>query len=279
MNKLVLLAASSLLVGSVTGQYTREWQSGNLGYNCWGASYGYDVDGDGVPNMYVRSSGQIAIYQNYSVYWTINFSGYDYPSLVTPRDIDGDGLVKPVNMDGDPAGEVVATAYRVSGQDLYGRIRVYDASSRQLEWDSGELSGFTGSASVDDVDGDGKHEVIITRYNYTGNWGYVEVYGYTGAGISGGYGPKLRSAVSGPTVGQEPSIRFQLAGRTAVRVALYDAAGRQVRQLVNTTLPAGEYQMSWDGTDDSGASLPAGVYLYQVECGEGAKSGHLVLAR
>lgn len=132
---------------------------------------------------------------------------------------------------------------------------------------------------MDDVDGDGKHEVIITRYNYTSGWGYVEVYGYSGAGLSGGFGLKSRSAVPGPTVGCEPTVNFQLVGPARTRFVLYDAAGRQVRELVNAMLPAGGYRMSWDGLDDSGASAPAGVYLYRLEAAGRVESGNVVLTQ
>lgn len=273
------VAAVLLVCGLSLAQYTREWQSGNLGYNCWGASYGYDVDGDGIPNMWIRSSGQIVIYKNYSVYWTISFPGYDYPYLVTPRDIDGDGIIKPVNTDGDAAGEVVATAYRISGSDYYGRIRVYDASTKQLEWESVEIAGFVGSATVDDVDGDGKHEIIITRYNYSGNWGYVEVYGYTGQGVGGDSRYVLRRQVVATPSVASGEVRFTLAGGGRTRLVVYDGTGRLVREMLNAEVPAGEYNLKWNGCDESGTRLSAGVYLYRLETEDGTESGRVTLTQ
>lgn len=268
-----------LLVLPASAQFVREWQSGNIGYNGWGASYGYDVDGDGVPNLWVRASNQLLIYNpNYTVYWTISFSGYDYPYLTAPRDVDGDGLVSPVNMDADASGEVVVTAYRLSGSDYFGRIRVYDASSRQLEWESAEIAGFYGTASVDDVDGDGKHEVVITRVNYTGNWGYVEVYGHAGAGTDepDGYGIESSRpiALPNPCTGSA-EIGFALARTVRTRIVIFDAAGREVRRLLDAELPAGQYSIVWDGLDECGSPAPAGVYEYRLETGAGVETGRL----
>lgn len=46
-----------------------------------------------------------------------------------------------------------------------------------------------------------------------------------------------------------------------VRVHILDLAGREVRSLFDSTLPAGEKVLEWNGETDSGRSLPPGVYL------------------
>jgi len=271
-----------LCLTAARGQFQREWQSGNLGTYAWGASYGYDIDDDGTPNMWTRDSGRIIVYRNYSPWWTINYGSYAYPMLVTPRDVDGDGLMKPVNMDADPAGEVVATAYRISGSDWYGRIRVYDASTRQLEWESAELPGFAGTASVDDVDGDGKHEVIITRYNYSSGWGYVEVYGHVGVGLDGHlqYEMEKSEPTASPSVATDAAwVRFGLQAGAQVRLQVFDRAGGLIRTLVDSRLPAGGYKVRWDGGDEAGRPVGAGSYVYRLDQGGTVCSGQLVIVR
>ncbi len=271
-----------LAVTVARGQFQREWQSGNLGTYAWGVSYGYDVDSDNVPNMWTRDSGRIIIYRNFTPWWTVDFGRYTYPFVVTPRDVDGDGLVRPVNMDGDPSGEVVMTAYRISGQAWSGIVRVYDASTRQLEWESAELAGFTGTASVDDVDGDGKHEIVLTRYDYSGGWGYVEVYGHVGVGLDSR--PEYALRQSEPTAAPSVSagltrVRFELAEPTQVRLVIYDPAGQVVRTLVDAALPAGEYGISWDGRSDNQTLVPAGTYCYRLGRGNEELTGRLVIVR
>ena len=39
----------------------------------------------------------------------------------------------------------------------------------------------------------------------------------------------------------------------------------RARQLVNADLAAGTHQISWDGKDQSGRAMAAGVYLYRLE--------------
>ena len=52
-----------------------------------------------------------------------------------------------------------------------------------------------------------------------------------------------------------------------VRLAILDAAGRRVRVLRDGVLPAGSYAVTWDGRDDSGASLPSGLYFQVAQSG------------
>ena len=55
------------------------------------------------------------------------------------------------------------------------------------------------------------------------------------------------------------------SGPASVRV--FDVAGRTVRTLLAGVQPAGERLLAWDGRDDSGARLGAGVYMLRLESG------------
>ena len=60
------------------------------------------------------------------------------------------------------------------------------------------------------------------------------------------------------------SLRFVLAAPGEVEVSIFDPSGRRVRVLHRGPAPAGERRLDWDGLDDSGAALPAGVYLAKL---------------
>jgi len=64
-------------------------------------------------------------------------------------------------------------------------------------------------------------------------------------------------------------------GRTTLR--LYDLAGRLVRTLVDEVLAEGEHETAWSGTDDGGRAVPAGSYLYRLECNGLATTRKLTL--
>lgn len=60
---------------------------------------------------------------------------------------------------------------------------------------------------------------------------------------------------------------------------IYDPRGRLVRQLSRGALSAGRHEATWDGRDDHGAALSAGVYLYRLEADGRKLSGKMVLVK
>ncbi len=76
------------------------------------------------------------------------------------------------------------------------------------------------------------------------------------------------------------TLRFSLARAERVRLAIVDARGRQVRQLLDATLPAGNHESVWNGADDSGRAVASGVYRMVLLEEDGiAQSRPMVLVR
>jgi hypothetical protein len=63
------------------------------------------------------------------------------------------------------------------------------------------------------------------------------------------------------------SITFYLPEQSHVVLAVYDAAGRRVRVLVDGDQPSGVHSSPWDGYDENGRRVSAGVYFYQLRVG------------
>jgi flagellar hook assembly protein FlgD len=66
---------------------------------------------------------------------------------------------------------------------------------------------------------------------------------------------------------------------TDVRLVLHDVSGRLVRTLVEGTRSAGVHRVEWDGRDDGGRRLAAGVYLARLEGAGEVRTRKVVLAR
>lgn len=76
------------------------------------------------------------------------------------------------------------------------------------------------------------------------------------------------------------TIRFSLANRGKVTVAVYDIAGRLVRKLlVDEIKDAGDHKVVWDGKNEAGSRVASGVYFCMMRT-EGEMSGaKLILLR
>jgi hypothetical protein len=83
-----------------------------------------------------------------------------------------------------------------------------------------------------------------------------------------------------PAGGGPVQIRYSLAtSEPAVRLALYDARGRQVWSSAPAAELPGRYARVWDRRDRQGARVPRGVYFVRLETSGASPAHKLVLAR
>jgi hypothetical protein len=67
-----------------------------------------------------------------------------------------------------------------------------------------------------------------------------------------------------PAAGGVTAFASRLDSAGPVQLAIFDVAGRRVRDLVSATRPAGSYHDAWDGTDDHGRTVRTGVYFARL---------------
>ncbi|NQV15832.1 T9SS type A sorting domain-containing protein [bacterium] len=64
------------------------------------------------------------------------------------------------------------------------------------------------------------------------------------------------------------SIMYNLPERSNVTLSVFDITGRNIRTIVSESKPAGHYESQWNGTDDEGQQVPAGMYFARLEAGD-----------
>nr|MBN2278235.1 hypothetical protein [candidate division Zixibacteria bacterium] len=52
-----------------------------------------------------------------------------------------------------------------------------------------------------------------------------------------------------------------------------------MRTLIKKELPAGSYNVFWDGTNDNGQPAASGVYFYQLKSGDESYTSKMVLLK
>jgi len=60
---------------------------------------------------------------------------------------------------------------------------------------------------------------------------------------------------------------------------VYNVLGQHVVRLSQGTLPAGEYDVTWDGVDRAGHRVASGVYFYRLQVGDDIETKKMVLLK
>ena len=63
----------------------------------------------------------------------------------------------------------------------------------------------------------------------------------------------------------ETKISYQLATAGQLKITIYNSKGQKVKDLADKQEVAGKHTIGWNGKDNGGSFVAAGVYFYNVE--------------
>ncbi len=75
------------------------------------------------------------------------------------------------------------------------------------------------------------------------------------------------------------TIAFDLPTSDAVQVTVFNSLGQGVKSLVSGTMTAGNHQLVWDGRNNLGQEVPAGVYYYQLKSASFSETRKMLLIK
>ena len=76
------------------------------------------------------------------------------------------------------------------------------------------------------------------------------------------------------------NIDYSIAEISDVNIAVYDASGRFVKNLVSSQhVPGDSYQVTWNGTNEAGNSVAAGMYFYKINAGSFVETKKMLLIK
>jgi len=75
------------------------------------------------------------------------------------------------------------------------------------------------------------------------------------------------------------AIEYEISERGEVGLVIYNMSGQRVRGLVDGYRAAGRYRVLWDGRDDAGGGVSAGVYLYELRVNRFSSIRKMTLVR
>jgi hypothetical protein len=181
---------------------------------------------------------------------------------------------------GDPWISITATASAVNNFSTYNLYRngtvIKTGSINANSWNF---------AYTDTVSGDGEYyyHVRLQQTDFDKTWSspiWVTVAGVTGVGEVSEL-PRhveLSPCVPNP-FNPSTRIEYALPSKMSVSLAIFDTSGRRVKTLVAGERSAGRHTAVWDGTDQSGRDVAAGVYMSRLETAASIVSRKMVLLK
>ncbi|MEE9555430.1 MAG: M14 family zinc carboxypeptidase [candidate division Zixibacteria bacterium] len=77
----------------------------------------------------------------------------------------------------------------------------------------------------------------------------------------------------------QTAISFSVNVRAAVELTVYNVLGMKVRGLVDSEFEAGEHSVIFDGLDDAGKQVSAGIYFYRLKTVDKSLTKRMVLIK
>jgi hypothetical protein len=106
----------------------------------------------------------------------------------------------------------------------------------------------------------------------------VDNLGLVGVGEPAATHTGIKAIAPNPA-SQGTRIRFDLATDGEVRLEVLDLAGRIVRRVASGPRPAGRHEIGWDGRDDRGNGVPAGMYVIRLSAGRVRDTRRVMITR
>gem|GEM_PF-825563 len=75
------------------------------------------------------------------------------------------------------------------------------------------------------------------------------------------------------------TITFNIPSNEMVSLSVYDLTGREVATLLNQSMSAGSYDLTWGGLDNNGAQVASGVYIYTLKTSSFTDSKSMLLLK
>ncbi|MBS4016052.1 MAG: T9SS type A sorting domain-containing protein [Candidatus Latescibacteria bacterium] len=89
----------------------------------------------------------------------------------------------------------------------------------------------------------------------------------------------LLAAKPNPVSQGMTNISFSIASPAKVGLKIYDASGRLIKTLINSSLEKGVYNYLWNGRDEQNRAVAEGIYFYTLQTDDYRATKKLILTR
>jgi hypothetical protein len=264
---LLCVLVSSLSLGVAEAQWTIAWNSSGIDANSVSGWISFQQNGSVWTNrFYILDSLQFRIMESaYSeiAQYTYNFSPAERLANNTiyslGLDLTGDGIVEFYVLSNYGSSSPYRQSFKilniVNNTTVFERYDPAYSYSYPVIWD---------------VNGDGRYDCSLLRYDYPSETNYrCEVYD-TGVSAGARDGSAIPTQVDLHQNFPNPfnpntRIEYQLSAPGRVQLDIYNMLGQRVKSLVDSPQLPGDHSVNWDGISDDGKPASSGAYFYRLE--------------
>jgi len=75
------------------------------------------------------------------------------------------------------------------------------------------------------------------------------------------------------------TIEYSIKDSAPVSIEVYNILGQRIRTLVNEPKKAGNYSVTWNGTDNNGRAVASGIYFYRMQSGKFTSTKKMIMLK
>ncbi|MBT8390870.1 MAG: T9SS type A sorting domain-containing protein [Ignavibacteriaceae bacterium] len=261
-------------------QYFVELEDTLQTYNAYLTTFTDDMDGNGKPEIWIGGDFNSSTYGGVTRIYVFEASGPGNYERVFQIDIRGlfaftTGKLRNCDLDYDGKKDL----FLANGDFVFG-IKNNGIGSYYFDFikllpliDTTYSSQFIEAIDAADLDGDNTFEIVANHNLYFSNntGAYYSVFHKRNkiSGIEDNDNSlpdrfNLYNNYPNP-FNPETKIKFVLPTESKVSIIIYNILGKEITDLISDTRKSGEYEINWDGTDNSGSRVPSGIYIITMK--------------
>jgi hypothetical protein len=265
-------------------EFTKELET----YNAFLTIKTDDMNGNGKPEIWIGGDFSSSIYGGITRLFAFEASSPGNYEQVYQVDIRGlfsliDGKLRYTDLDGDGIKDLFLTngnlafGFKYDGNGNY----FMDFVKSMPVLDSVYVFQELERVDIADLDGDGIVEIIpqyLLNKGWQGSWENRSVFlkrdKLTGIDSENIIYPSeyyLSQNFPNP-FNPETKIKFTVSSESKINIGIYNTLGKEIKELLNETRLSGEYETTWDGTDNFGNKVSSGVYFITMEANSFTKN-------
>lgn len=266
MKKLLLLVLFFNLVNHGQ-QWQMLWGSSQIDENTLAGWFPFEKSGDGW-NQHVYTLD----YNEFKV-MASGISGvplYTYSFTDAEKLAGNQFYALTTDLSGDNKAEFYVLAYYGTTDNYRQTVKIFDITNNSILFEKNDPNYSYSYPTLIDVDNDGYLECAFSKWDYPYvNKYYLEIYS-TNVPVNVKPEQPVRFALKQNfpnPFNPSTTINYDLNELQNVELTIFSVTGEKMKTLVNETQPAGNHEVTWNGTDDYNNKLPTGIYFYELKAG------------